>query len=138
MEVLDGYTSSSDFCRRGVIRPLPPWIDFEIKDLKFGLCVDVYHEEAWWEGVIFDHCDSMEERSVFFPDKGDEMRVGVDEMRITQDWDEVTEKWEKRGRWAFLELIEECERESYVAISARQIWYVVQERKDFGVVGEWR
>ncbi|XP_057430302.1 uncharacterized protein LOC130723321 isoform X2 [Lotus japonicus] len=136
-KVLDGYTSSSDFCRRGVIRPLPPWIDFEIQDLKFGLCVDVYHEEAWWEGVIFDHCDSMEERSVFFPDMGDEMRIAVDEMRITQDWDEVTEKWEKRGKWVFLELIEECERESYVAVSARQIWYDVQERKDFGVVGEW-
>lgn len=134
---LEGDISYPNCCERGLIRPLPPLIEFEKQDLKFGLCVDVNHQEAWWEGVIFDHCDGMEERSVFFPDLGDEMKIGIHQMRITQDWDEVTEKWEQRGNWVFLELIEECERESYVAVSAKQIWYDVRERKDFGMIGDW-
>lgn len=135
---LDGCFGSSSFRhKRGVIRPLPPLVDFDKCDLKFGLCVDVSYQEAWWEGVIFDRCDGMEERSVFFPDLGDEMKVRVHEIRITQDWDEVTEKWEQRGNWVFLELIEEHERESYIPVSVKQIWYDVRQKNEFSTIGDW-
>ncbi|XP_004517273.2 uncharacterized protein [Cicer arietinum] len=139
--VLDGANSSSvSNCgyERGLIRPLPPPIKFRIKELSFGLCVDVNYQEAWWEGVIFDRNDGFEERSIFFPDLGDEMKVGVQQLRITQDWDEETENWLPRGKWVFLELFEECERVSYVAVSVKQIWYDVRIRKDFAeTIREW-
>ncbi|CAI8596902.1 unnamed protein product [Vicia faba] len=120
-----------------VIRPLPPWVEFQTCDVKFGLCVDVIYRDAWWEGVVFDHCEGMEERSVFFPDLGDEMKVEIDQMRITRDWDEVTGEWRRRGNWVFLELIEDCQKESYLAVSVKQIWYEVRQKKEFTVVGDW-
>ncbi|KEH34313.1 putative histone acetyltransferase chromatin regulator PHD family [Medicago truncatula] len=129
--VLDGDIGS--LSKRGRIRPVPPLVEFEKCDLKYGLCVDVNYQEAWWEGVVNDKCDGMEERTVFFPDLGDEMKVGIQEMRITQDWDEVTEKWEPRGKWLLFELIEE----SYLPVSVRQIWYDVRQKKEFSAIGEW-
>ncbi|WJX63610.1 hypothetical protein P8452_48473 [Trifolium repens] len=139
--VLDGVNLSpgSDCVyERGLIRPLPPPIELRMKDLPFGLCIDVNYQDAWWEGVIFDHCDGTKERSIFFPDLGDEMKVGVKQLRITQDWDESTENWLPRGKWVFLELFEECERVSYVAVSVKQIWYDVRMRKDFAeTIKEW-
>ncbi|GAU25957.1 hypothetical protein TSUD_373580 [Trifolium subterraneum] len=139
--VFDGVNpSSGSDCvyERGLIKPLPPPTELQIKDLSFGLCVDVNYQDAWWEGVIFDHCDGTKERSIFFPDLGDEMKVGVKQLRITQDWDESTENWLPRGKWAFLELFEECERVSYVAVSVKQIWYDVRMRKDFvETIREW-
>ncbi|XP_027362469.1 uncharacterized protein LOC113870069 [Abrus precatorius] len=136
-KALDGEIESSYCYKRGFIRPIPPFVDFGTLDLKFGLCVDVIHKEAWWEGVIFDHCDGMKTRSVFFPDLGDEMQIEIHQLRITQDWDEVTGEWEQRGNWAFLELVEECERESLVAVSAKQIWYDVQGKEEFSMIGDW-
>ncbi|RHN56522.1 putative histone acetyltransferase chromatin regulator PHD family [Medicago truncatula] len=139
--VLDGVNSSSALdCsyQRGLIRPLPPPIELLIKDLPFGQCVDVKYQDAWWEGVIFDRCNGMKDRSIFFPDLGDEMKVGVKQLRITQDWDESTENWLPRGKWVFLELFEECERVSYVAVSVKQIWYDIRMRKDFAeTIREW-
>lgn len=139
--VMDGVSSPSAVSdcgyERGVIRPLPPPIEFKEKDLQFAVCVDVSYQEAWWEGVIFDHCVGMEERSIFFPDLGDELKVGVRQLRITQDWDEATEDWKPRGKWAFLELFEEYERVSFVAVSVKQVWYDVRARKDFEQIRDW-
>ncbi|MED6159563.1 hypothetical protein PIB30_043342, partial [Stylosanthes scabra] len=136
-KVLDGDSDSSNCNVRGWIRPVPPMREFESRELKYGLCVDVYHEEAWWEGVIFDHCDGMEERSVLFPDLGDEMKIEVHQMRITYDWDEVTGKWLLRGNWVFLELIEEFERKLFVPVSVKQVWYDVRTKPDFAKIREW-
>ncbi|KAF7816117.1 Increased DNA methylation 1 [Senna tora] len=134
--VLDG--ASSTICNeRGFIRPFPPMIEFGIWDLPFGLCVDVNFQEAWWEGVIFDHCDGMEERCIFFPDLGDEMKFEIGQLRITHDWNEVTEDWERRGMWIFLELVEECEQDTYVPVSIKQIWYDVRAKKDFDKIRDW-
>ena len=136
-EALDGDNECYSYSR-GSIRPMPPLVEFERGDLKFGLCVDVNYEEAWWEGVIFDdHCDGMEKRSVFFPDLGDEMQVGIHQLRITQDWHEVTEEWEQRGNWVFLDLVEEQKRKSFVAVSAKQIWYDVRIKNGFEKIQEW-
>ncbi|MED6131657.1 hypothetical protein PIB30_011808 [Stylosanthes scabra] len=136
-KVLDGESDSSNCNIRGWIRPVPPKREFKIREVKFGLCVDVYHEEAWWEGVIFDHYDGMDERSVLFPDLGDEMKIGVHQMRITYDWDEVTEKWRRRGNWILLELIEQYQRTSFVSVSAKQVWYDVRTKRDFAKIREW-
>ncbi|KAL2597676.1 hypothetical protein AAZV13_11G178000 [Glycine max] len=136
-EALDGDNECYSYSR-GSIRPMPPLVEFERGDLKFGLCVDVNYEEAWWEGVIFDdHCDGMEKRSVFFPDLGDEMQVGIHQLRITQDWHEVTGEWEQRGNWVFLDLVEEQKRKSFVAVSAKQIWYDVRIKNGFEKIREW-
>ncbi|RYR27745.1 hypothetical protein Ahy_B01g051782 [Arachis hypogaea] len=136
-KVLDGDSDSSNCNIRGWIRPVPPKREFESRELKFGLCVDVYHEEAWWDGVIFDHCDEKPERSVYFPDLGDEMKIGVHQMRITYDWNEVTGEWQSRGNWVFLEVLEEYERKMFISVSVKQVWYDVRTKKDFAKIGEW-
>ncbi|KAK7372105.1 hypothetical protein VNO80_05474 [Phaseolus coccineus] len=135
--VLDGYSSSGCSFEHGFIRPLPPPFEFGERDVPFGLCVDVNYQEGWWEGVIFDHCNGMEERSVLFPDLGDEMKVGTHQLRITQEWDEATENWQPRGKWVFLEVVQECEKESFVAVSVKQIWYDIRTRKDFDNIKHW-
>lgn len=108
--------------QRGFIRPIPPTVEIGGWDLPFGLCVDVNYQEAWWEGVIFDPCNGTEERSIFFPDLVDEMKVGINQLQITQEWDEASDSWKPRGKWVFLELIEEYEKVSFVAVSIKQIY----------------
>lgn len=130
-----GCVNSSNY--RGLIRPLPPLCNFGNFDLHYGLCVDVYHLEAWWEGVVFDHEDGLEERFIFFPDIGDGIKAGVQRLRITQDWNEVTENWKRRGNWIFLELIEQYEQEKYLPVSVMQIWYDVRGKKGFKKLREW-
>ncbi|XLR48798.1 uncharacterized protein [Arachis hypogaea] len=136
--VVDGVSVSDSNVERGYIRPMPPMFEFGGWDLPFGLCVDVSYQEAWWEGVIFDHCNGMDERRVFFPDLGDEMKIGIHHLRMTHDWDEFADDWKPRGNWVFLELVEECERLSYVAVSVKQIWYDVRVRKEFeNLIRDW-
>ncbi|XP_020235260.1 uncharacterized protein LOC109815079 [Cajanus cajan] len=137
-KALDGDTEDVNYYERGILRPVPPLVDFEKSDLRFGLCVDVKYEEAWWEGVIFDHNDGMTKRTVFFPDLGDELQAEMHQMRITQDWDEVTEEWGQRGKWVFLDLVEELKGKLFVAVSAQQIWYDVRLKRDFfEMIREW-
>ncbi|KAJ8559469.1 hypothetical protein K7X08_003527 [Anisodus acutangulus] len=115
--------------RGGVIRPLPPPREFG--KWPYGQCVDYYYQDAWWEGVIVDHEEGDEERRIFFPEMGDEMKAQVDRLRITQDWDEVTEEWEPRGSWIFLEVIEEIEQLHPHLVSVKQIWYEVKLKNEF-------
>lgn len=130
--IISGYQNY-----RGTIRPLPPHINFSRDELTYGMCVDVYHEDAWWEGVLFDRQDGATKRRVFFPDLGDEMDVDVNYLRVTQDWNEVTEEWQPRAKWFFLELIEEYKRKYFLSVSVKQIWYDVRDKKDFGEIKEW-
>ncbi|XP_068497933.1 uncharacterized protein [Phaseolus vulgaris] len=136
-KALDGDIECANCYARGFIRPLPPFVEFDRGDLAFGLCVDVNYEEAWWEGVIFDHCEGMDKRSVFFPDLGDEMQVEIHHLRITQDWDEITEEWTRRENWVFLDLVEEQKSNLFVTVSAKQIWYDIRIKKEFEVIREW-
>lgn len=73
----------------------------------------------------------MDGRFIFFPNLGDEMKIGIYQLRITQEWDEVTENWKQGAKWVFLELVEECERVSFVAVSIKQFYYNVRARNDF-------
>ncbi|MCD7464089.1 hypothetical protein HAX54_052066 [Datura stramonium] len=110
----------------GMIRPSPPPREFARWPLPYGQCVDMFYNDAWWEGVVFDREEGAEERRIFFPEMGDEMKGQVDKLRVSQDWDEVTEEWEPRGSWIFLQVIEEIEQLYPLLISVRQIWYEVQ------------
>ncbi|KAM7522065.1 hypothetical protein LguiA_011967 [Lonicera macranthoides] len=134
-----GLTKEVPIKHRGFIRPLPPPCEFGKWSVHYGQCVDVLYEDAWWEGVIFDHEDGSEERAVFFPDMGDELKATIDVnmLRITQDWDEVNGDWNPRGDWLFLELIEEVEQEWPVVVSVKQIWYEVRVRKGFENLKDW-
>ncbi|KAK4855764.1 hypothetical protein QYF36_010647 [Acer negundo] len=132
--IIDGACNpdASQCQKRGCIRPFPPPFEFGIRSLHYGLCVDAYYKEAWWEGVIFDHDDGSEERNVFFPDLGDEMRFKFDSLRITQDWDELTEKWHPRGTWLLLELIENYKQEYLIVpVSEKGIWYELRQKEGF-------
>jgi hypothetical protein len=99
--VFDGVNPSSgsdcgyECC---LIRPLSLPIELQLKDIPFGLCVDVNYQDAWWEGRIFYHCDGTKETSIFIPDLGDEMKDEVKQLRITRDGDESTENWLPRGK----------------------------------------
>ncbi|VFQ70978.1 unnamed protein product [Cuscuta campestris] len=116
---------------RGVIRPSPPTLDIVDRTLHYGECVDLFYQDAWWEGVIFDRDDDLENRRVFFPDMGDEMTVCVKNLRITQDWNEVTEEWKPRGNWIFLEIVDEMGKKLPLLVSVKQIWYEVREKNRF-------
>ncbi|KAK6272177.1 hypothetical protein POUND7_009260 [Theobroma cacao] len=122
---------------RGSIRPLPLKIEISKWSLYYGLCVDVYFMDSWWEGVIFDYEDGLEKRRVFFPDLGDEMIAEIGNLRITQDWDDLEEEWHRRGTWLFLELIEQYEQEWYISVSLKQIWYDLREKEGFQNLREW-
>ncbi|CAH9138619.1 unnamed protein product [Cuscuta epithymum] len=116
---------------RGMIRPFPPPLHVVNRTLHYGECVDFFYQDAWWEGVIFDHEDGSENRQVFFPDMGDEMTACVNKLRITQDWNEVSEEWKLRGSWIFLELVEEVAKKIPLLVSLKQIWYEVREKSEF-------
>ncbi|PIN25448.1 Histone acetyltransferase [Handroanthus impetiginosus] len=138
--VVDGYANGeheTSYNYRGVIRPLPPSCIVGPWSLHYGQCVDLFYEDAWWEGVIFDHEDGCERRRVFFPDMGDEMEARIDMLRLSKDWDEVTEEWRPRQNWLFLELIEEVEQEWPLPISVKQIWYEVRMKDGFHKLSEW-
>ncbi|KAJ0021518.1 hypothetical protein Pint_32523 [Pistacia integerrima] len=137
--IVDGTccTNANQCHNRGNIRPLPPAFEFQKRSLPYGLCVDAYYKEAWWEGVIFDHNDGFQERRIFFPDLGDEMAIGIDSLRVTHDWNEGKGTWHRRGTWLFLELIEEYEKESYLTVSVKQIWYDLRGKKGFKKVKDW-
>ncbi|MCD9645905.1 hypothetical protein HAX54_035261 [Datura stramonium] len=122
---------------RGIIRPVPHPLQIGRWLLSYGQCVDLFYQDAWWEGVIFDHEDGAEERRIFFPDMGDEMKAQVDNLRITQDWDEVSEEWKPRGSWMFLEIIEEIEQQHLLFVSLKQIWYEVREKNGYKNIKEW-
>nr|GEY68524.1 hypothetical protein [Tanacetum cinerariifolium] len=123
---------------RGNIRPIPPLLTHNQNSLHYGQCVDVLYDEAWWEGVIFDHDDGSEERLVLFPDIGDELRVHFENTRLTQDWNAYNDEWKVRGDWVFLKVFEELELEWPVLISAKQIWFNVRVKNRFrNDMSEW-
>ncbi|KAG2669946.1 hypothetical protein I3760_14G059900 [Carya illinoinensis] len=132
-----GATDANSCNYRGCIRPTPPHVEFNKWVFSYGLCVDVYYQEAWWEGVIFDHDNGSDERRIFFPDLGDELKTGINMLRITQDWSEATDNWQPRGTWSFLKLIEEYEQEGYLGVSIKQIWYDLRGKKGFDEIEEW-
>lgn len=136
-EVVEGLSSSSYGCLRGRLRPVPPKLEVDRFSLAYGLCVDVYISDAWWEGVIFDHESGSGRRRVFFPDLGDETDADVQSFRVTQDWDEVRETWECRGRWMLLALIEKYEEDNYLPVSVKQLWYDIRVRVEFARIREW-
>ncbi|XP_010443603.1 PREDICTED: uncharacterized protein LOC104726435 isoform X2 [Camelina sativa] len=122
---------------RGRLRPVPPKLEVDKSKLAYGLCVDVFFSEAWWEGVLFDHDNGSERRRVFFPDLGDELDADLQSLRVTQDWSEGTEMWECRGRWLFLDLIERYKKDNYLPVSIKQLWYDIRDRIGFAKIQEW-
>lgn len=68
---------------RGRIRPLPSLSIPQPRGskLSFGVCVDAFFQDAWWEGVIFDAKEDAMERSVYFPDEGDEHNFSLVDLR---------------------------------------------------------
>ncbi|XP_010253777.1 PREDICTED: uncharacterized protein LOC104594923 isoform X3 [Nelumbo nucifera] len=123
---------------RGRIRPVPPPSRVDKWEINYGLCVDAIHNGAWWEGVVFDHDAGSLKRQIFFPDLGDEMKLGIREMRITQDWDEVTEEWKPRGSWLFLEVIEKYKLDWFQFVSVKEIWFFVRTEEEFvKKIKEW-
>ncbi|KAL9371293.1 hypothetical protein Peur_036433 [Populus x canadensis] len=138
LPVDDTDCANEDRCNnRGLIRSAPPPFQFGKYGLPYGMCVDVHYQEAWWEGVIFDHDDGSEERRIFFPDLGDEIMASVNKLRVTQDWNEVDETWRQRGTWLFLVLIEEYEQKQYIPVSIKQLWYDLREKESFEKLGGW-
>ncbi|MCD7452272.1 hypothetical protein HAX54_016104 [Datura stramonium] len=50
--------------------PLPPLREFARLPLPYGQCVDMFYNDAWWEGVIFDREEGDEERRIYFQRHG--------------------------------------------------------------------
>ncbi|XP_065847829.1 increased DNA methylation 1-like [Euphorbia lathyris] len=122
---------------RGRIRPFPPLVNIVNWDIYYGLCVDVYYNDGWWEGVVFDHEDGLEMRNVFFPDLTDEIKTPITNMRISQDWNEATGNWKNRGTWFFLELLEELEDENWFHIKPKEFWLDLRQKDKIQKLGDW-
>ncbi|XP_031483970.1 uncharacterized protein LOC116253333 isoform X2 [Nymphaea colorata] len=126
---------------RGRIRPsVPPFVGPRPKDFWYGLCVDALYEDGWWEGVVFDNKVGSGDRSVFFPDEGDEVRFNVDRLRLTRDWDQVSGTWTARGTWAFLALVNELTDGTAASapLWVKQLWYNLRSTDGFlRRISEW-
>ncbi|XP_015088248.1 uncharacterized protein LOC107031410 isoform X1 [Solanum pennellii] len=119
------------------IRPFPPPLQFHTSLLSYGQCVDLFYQDAWWEGVIFDHQNGALNRRIFFPDMGDEINAQLHNLRITQDWDQVSQQWNPRGTWMFLQIIHEIENLHPLFVSLKQIWYQIREKNAYKYLKEW-
>lgn len=128
--VIDGLSSSLKLRKtyRGHIRPLPPALENCDEKWSYGLCVDALLDDAWWEGVLLDDLEDSEERSVFFPDEGDEQKFHVKQLRVTQDWDESRGTWSVRGHWILATMRENFQREGF---SIKEIWFKLRQNGDF-------
>ncbi|KAL8154082.1 hypothetical protein V2J09_011842 [Rumex salicifolius] len=120
----------------GKIRPTPPEVDLNMP-LQYSMCVDAYYQDAWWEGVVFSHHNVCGEWKLFFPDQGDELSISTDNLRLTRDWNEATGQWSVRGKWLFLEIIDELKPEYISPVSIKQMWYDLRESKKFDRVKQW-
>lgn len=119
-------------------RPLRPIVGFSRSGLYYGLCVDALYNDVWWEGVVFDHADGSDERSVFFPDLGDEMKFEIRMLRQAWDWDVCNEEWSLCGDWVFVKCVEELGKEYPLTVSIKQLWYDMQEMDCFNKAGMWK
>ncbi|GMJ08620.1 hypothetical protein HRI_004531200 [Hibiscus trionum] len=124
---------------RGHIRPLPPSSKpHSNQNLGFGVCVDAFFEDAWWEGVIFDNDDNASERSVYFPDEDDECKFSVSQLRVAHEWDEFLGIWRDRGIWILVELAKELEGDVPLACSVKKVWSSLRLNYGFvKMISEW-
>ncbi|WOL15453.1 hypothetical protein Cni_G24234 [Canna indica] len=136
---IEGRTRKNPKNYRGLIRPLPPpYSDFQNSQISYGLCVDAYVDDAWWEGVVFDREERSTNRLIFFPDQGDQQIVAVDHLRLTQDWDETSDNWKPRGEWLLLQVLEPFEKGDVLPVSIRELWYDLSAMASFKEkVGLW-
>ncbi|XP_039010643.1 uncharacterized protein LOC120139525 isoform X2 [Hibiscus syriacus] len=124
---------------RGHIRPLPPSSQPRSnQNLGFGVCVDAFFEDAWWEGVILDNDENASERSVYFPDEDDECKFSVSQLRAAHEWDEFLGIWRDRGIWILVELAKELEGDVPLACSVRKVWSSLRLNYGFAkMISEW-
>lgn len=106
---------------RGRIRPLPPQCQANSPKpcMDFGTCVDVFFEDAWWEGVVLDPCDDLNSCLVYFPDEGDEHICKLSNLRLSLKWDEFLDCWKERGIWDFVNLVKEYRGDAYLV---KAVW----------------
>ncbi|XP_044469924.1 uncharacterized protein LOC123199127 isoform X3 [Mangifera indica] len=124
---------------RGRIRPPPPWSQVDSSEkLGFGVCVDAWFEDAWWEGVIFDCDHNANERCVFFPDEVDERKFCVSQLRVAHEWDEFLGGWKDRGVWILVQLARDLEGDVPLAKFVKKIWSALQLNYGFmKMISEW-
>ncbi|XWS41290.1 hypothetical protein CRYUN_Cryun17cG0068300 [Craigia yunnanensis] len=124
---------------RGHIRPLPPPSQpFSNQKLGFGVCVDALFEDAWWEGIILDNDDNAYERSVYFPDEGDECKFSVSQLRVAHEWDEYMGIWRDRGVWILVQLAKELEGDVPLACCVKKVWSSLRLKYGFiKMISEW-
>ncbi|XP_057851816.1 uncharacterized protein LOC131061996 isoform X3 [Cryptomeria japonica] len=118
---------------RNRIRPPPP--PAEEQKWTYGLCVDAFYRDGWWEGVLLDDLQFSQHRSVLFPDEGDALTFHTSELRVTQDWDEKEGTWSVRGPWILATMQQDLERP---ALPLGLLWYHLRQRSTFILtLGQW-
>ncbi|XP_048128377.1 uncharacterized protein LOC115750485 isoform X1 [Rhodamnia argentea] len=125
---------------RGHIRPLPLTSNANMCEakLRFGVCVDAFFKDAWWEGVIFDCNEDATERSVYFPDENDECKFSLRNLRVSRIWDEFSGIWTDRGVWVLLEVVRELEVDMPSSNYVKKLWLQLQANYGFTkMISEW-
>ncbi|KAG0458588.1 hypothetical protein HPP92_023745 [Vanilla planifolia] len=144
---IEGLNTFTSKFHRNRIRPLPPKYKIKVNEIRYGLCVDAFVDDAWWEGVVFDHEEGSLQRLIFFPDQGDQQVVSLEKLRITQEWNEASGVWKIRGEWQLLEVLASFEQKGELPVSVREIWYDLRSTQAFsrkirfwgsGSISVWR
>ncbi|KAK1379287.1 PHD finger transcription factor-like protein [Heracleum sosnowskyi] len=115
---------------RGRIRPLPPQSQANSPKpcLDFGTCVDVFLQDAWWEGVVLDPGDDINNCLVYFPDEGDEHNCKLSNLRLSLEWDEFLDCWKERGIWDFVNLVKEYRGDAYLV---KAVWTRLRSKSGY-------
>ncbi|KAJ0096565.1 hypothetical protein Patl1_27993 [Pistacia atlantica] len=124
---------------RGRIRPPPPLPQVDSSEkFGFGVCVDAWFEDAWWEGVIFDCDHDANERCVFFPDEVEECKFSVSQLRVAREWDEFLGVWKDRGVWILVQLARDLEGDVPLSKFVKKIWSALRLNYGFmKMISEW-
>ncbi|KAK9292391.1 hypothetical protein L1049_020358 [Liquidambar formosana] len=125
---------------RGHIRPPPPQPEPDSCSPKFsfGVCVDAFFEDAWWEGVVFDRDENSNEQYVYFPDEGDERKFNVSDLRVSCIWDEYLGLWRERGVWILVELAKGLDLGGHLSHFIKRVWVRLQLNYGFlKMISEW-
>ncbi|KAF6167133.1 hypothetical protein GIB67_029771 [Kingdonia uniflora] len=125
---------------RGRIRPSPPSLPagYCKPTMSYGLCVDAFYEDAWWEGVLFDHNEDCDERSVFFPDEGDDWKFKMSDLRVSRVWNEHLDDWAERGLWVLTELVTQLKKDQTSSLFVKKVWFHIKLNSGFlKMISEW-
>ncbi|XP_020578778.1 uncharacterized protein LOC110023627 [Phalaenopsis equestris] len=115
----------------GRIWPLPPRQDLKVSEITFGLCVDVFINDSWRDGVLVAEKPDYGKILVFFPDSNDEVLALTSQIHPSQEWNELSGRWTRRGIWFFVQIIKKFLPKEIVMSEIKSMWFHLKDTDNF-------